>query len=67
MWQVGRNSAAVEPSKNRRGGRMNSLLLAGLLVRLAGAQPIIAKHLGSEEFAEVLRRLPPLFVRAAQA
>ena len=66
MWQVVRNSVAVEPSKNRRGGQMNYPLYVGLIAKLAGSPPVIAEHLGSEEFAEARRRLLPLFVKAAQ-
>ena len=49
------------------GGQMNYRLYAGLIVKLAGAPPVIAEHLGSEEFAEARRKLLPLFAQAAQS
>ena len=67
MWQVIKNSVAVEPSNNCRGGQMNYPLYAGLIVKFAGAPPVIAEHLGSEEFAEARRKLLPLFAQAAQS
>ena len=47
------------------GGEMNYPLYAELIVALAGAPPLLAEHLGSEEFAEARRKLLPLFAQAA--